>query len=61
MTKIFPSRGEARKALVANAVSVNKQKITVETTLSEKDIFFGKYILIQFGKRKYFVINILNE
>ncbi len=61
ITKIFPSRGEARKALVANAVSVNKQKITVETTLSEKDVFFGKYILIQFGKRKYFVINILNE
>lgn len=61
MTKIFPSRGEARKALAANAVSVNKQKITVESALTTNDVFFGKYILIQFGKRKYFVINILNE
>ncbi len=58
MTGIFPSRGEARKALTANAVSVNKQKIQVETLISANDIIFGKYILIQFGKRKYFVINI---
>ncbi|MGV3695769.1 tyrosine--tRNA ligase [Flavobacterium sp.] len=58
MTGIFPSRGEARKALTANAVSVNKQKIQVETLISASDIIFGKYILIQFGKRKYFVINI---
>lgn len=61
MTKIFPSRGEARKAIAANAVSVNKQKIQVESTLSADNIFFEKYILIQFGKRKYFVINLLNE
>lgn len=61
MTKIFPSRGEARKALASNAVSVNKQKIQVETLITESDIFFDKYILIQFGKRKYFVINIENQ
>jgi tyrosyl-tRNA synthetase len=58
MTGIFTSRGEARKALTANAVSVNKQKIQVETLISTNDIFFEKYILIQFGKRKYFVIRV---
>ncbi|MGC4040617.1 MAG: tyrosine--tRNA ligase [Flavobacterium sp.] len=58
MTGIFTSRGEARKALAANAVSVNKQKIGVETPITANDIFFEKYILIQFGKTKYFVINI---
>jgi len=58
ITGIFPSRGEARKALAANSVSVNKQKIQVETLITANDIFFEKYILIQFGKRKYFVINI---
>ncbi|MEO8515398.1 MAG: tyrosine--tRNA ligase [Flavobacterium sp.] len=61
MTSIFPSRGEARKAIAANAVSVNKQKIQLESKLTVDDIIFGKYILIQFGKRKYFVINIINE
>lgn len=57
-TKIFSSRGEARKALANNAVSVNKQKIQVETLITKEDIFFDKYILIQFGKKKYFVINV---
>ncbi len=61
MTAIFPSRGEARKAIAANAVSVNKQKIQLESTLTVDDIFFDKYILIQFGKKKYFVINVSNE
>lgn len=61
MTGIFSSRGEARKGITANAVSVNKQKIQVESTLTFTDIIFDKYILIQFGKNKYFVINIVND
>jgi tyrosyl-tRNA synthetase len=62
LTQIFTSRGEARKALASNAVSVNKEKIQVETLLTLKDVFFGKYILVQFGKKKkYFVINVEND
>jgi len=58
VTKIFPSRGEARKALAANAVAVNKEKITDAYRLSQKDLVLGKYILVQFGKKKYFVITV---
>lgn len=62
LTQIFTSRGEARKALASNAVSVNKEKIQVETLLTLKDVFFEKYILVQFGKKKkYFVINVEND
>jgi len=62
LTQIFTSRGEARKALASNAVSVNKEKIQVETLLTLKDVFFEKYILVQFGKKKkYFVINVVND
>ncbi|MEO7978349.1 tyrosine--tRNA ligase, partial [Flavobacterium sp.] len=62
LTKIFPSRGEARKALASNAVAVNKEKIQVESLLTLNDVFFDKYILVQFGKKKkYFVINIEND
>ncbi|KFF04927.1 tyrosine--tRNA ligase [Flavobacterium reichenbachii] len=62
LTQIFTSRGEARKALASNAVSVNKEKIQVETLLTLKDIFFEKYILVQFGKKKkYFIINVEND
>jgi tyrosyl-tRNA synthetase len=57
-TKIFPSRSEARKALAANAVAVNKEKITDAYKLSDKDLVLGKYILVQFGKKKYFVISV---
>jgi tyrosyl-tRNA synthetase len=55
-TGIFPSRGEARKALTANAVAVNKDKVNENYTLSETDIILGKYILVSFGKKKNFVI-----
>ena len=58
VTKIFPSRGEARKGLVANAVAVNKEKITVDYKLSDKDLVLGKYILVQFGKNKSFVLTV---
>lgn len=62
LTKIFPSRGEARKALASNAVAINKEKIQVETLLTLSNVFFDKYILVQFGKKKkYFVINVEND
>jgi len=62
LTQIFPSRGEARKALASNAVSVNKEKIQVETMFTSKNVFFDKYILVQFGKKKkYFIINVEND
>ncbi|KGO87305.1 tyrosyl-tRNA synthetase [Flavobacterium rivuli WB 3.3-2 = DSM 21788] len=58
VTKIFPSRGEARKGIVANAVAVNKEKITIDYKLSDKDLVLGKYILVQFGKNKSFVLTV---
>jgi tyrosyl-tRNA synthetase len=58
VTKVFPSRGEARKALAANAVAINKEKITDAYKLSDKNLVLGKYILIQFGKKKYFVLTV---
>lgn len=55
-TNIFPSRGEARKALAANAVAINKVKITEAYGLSAADVVLGKFILVSFGRRKNFVI-----
>ena len=59
VSKIFPSRGEARKGVAANAVSINKEKVAEGYMLSDKDIVLGKYILVQFGKKKYFVITVI--
>lgn len=58
-TQIFPSKGECRKMIQAGGVSINKQKIeSIEYTLSEKDLLNNRYILIQKGKKNYFIIKI---
>lgn len=58
LTGIFPSRGESRKALAANAVAINREKIGIDYKLSAADLLLGKYILVQHGKNKYFVITV---
>ena len=59
-TQVFPSKGEARKMVQGNGVSINKDKVAdVNYEISEKDIVDGKYILAQKGKKNYFIINVL--
>ena len=55
-TQIFASKGEARRMIKSNAVSINKEKITEAVQLSENDLLNGKYILAQKGKKNYFLI-----
>ncbi len=55
----FKSNGEARRMLKDNAVSINKQKIKEDYKLSEKDLINGKYILVQKGKKNYFVVKVV--
>ena len=56
-TTIFPSKGEARKMLQAGGVSLNKEKVQVVETQTDKNILLNdKYILIQKGKKNYFLI-----
>ncbi len=55
-TQIFASKGEARRMIKSNAVSINKEKIKENHQLSENDLLNGKYILAQKGKKNYFLI-----
>lgn len=55
-TQIFSSKGEARRMIKSNAVSINKEKITEDVQLSENNLLNGKYILAQKGKKNYFLI-----
>ena len=57
-TKIFGSKGDARRMIKNNAVSINKDKITEDVQLSENDLLNGKYILVQKGKKNYFLITV---
>ncbi len=54
-TGFLKSKGEARRALKENSISVNKQKVTEEKVLSFDDLINGKYIILQRGKRNYFL------
>lgn len=59
-TLVFSSKGEARKMVQGNGVSINKDKISdIAYEVSGKDIVDGKYILAQKGKKNYFIINVL--
>ncbi|MGY8987995.1 MAG: tyrosine--tRNA ligase, partial [Flavobacteriales bacterium] len=55
-TQVFASKGEARRMIQSNAVSVNKEKITEDFQISENNLLNGKYILAQKGKKSYFLI-----
>ncbi len=55
-TGIFPSKGEARRTLKENAVSVNKEKVSEEFTVDGKCLLNDRYILVQKGKKNYYLV-----
>jgi len=56
-TGIFPSKGEARKMWQAGGISINKCKIgTDKATIAMADLLRDKYLLIQKGKKNYYLV-----
>src|SRR6056297_2141766 len=56
-TQVFASKGEMRRLLKGGGLSINKEKIQdVELTLDTSYLLNNKYILVQKGKKKYFVL-----
>lgn len=55
-TTIYSSKGEARKAIQGNGVSINKEKIKLERKIGASDLLYNKYILAQKGKKDYYLI-----
>ncbi|MFI0492124.1 tyrosine--tRNA ligase [Flavobacterium sp.] len=58
-TGFLKSNGEARRALTANSISVNKEKVTEEFELSTKDLINNQFVLLQSGKKNYFVVRVV--
>ncbi len=52
------SNGEARRALKENSISVNKEKVTEGYSITSKDLINNKFILLQRGKKNYFVLKV---
>jgi tyrosyl-tRNA synthetase len=55
-TNIFSSKGEARRMLKEGGVQVNKKKVDESFILDEHILSNGKYILVQKGKKNYFLV-----
>jgi tyrosyl-tRNA synthetase len=56
-TQVFPSKGELRRTIQGGGVSINKEKVlTEEITIGTERLLNDKYILIQKGKKNYFLI-----
>lgn len=56
-SKIFPSKGEARKMIQNGGLSINRKKVAaINETIDEQKLLHGKYLLVQKGKTNYFLI-----
>ena len=55
-TGFLASNGDARRALKENAISVNKEKVKEDFTISKEDLIANKYVLLQRGKKTYYLL-----
>lgn len=55
-TQILASKGEVRRALKENSLSINKEKVKEDFVTSSENLLNEQYILVQKGKKNYFII-----
>lgn len=55
-TGFLASNGEARRELKQNSISVNKEKVKEDYRITVSDLINNKFILLQRGKRNYFIL-----
>ncbi len=55
-THFLPSNKEARRAIKENSVSVNKDKVSAEIIIDKSHLVSEKYLLLQRGKKKLFLV-----
>ena len=58
-TNFLASNGEARRALKENSISVNKEKVGEDYTISNADLINDTYVIINRGKRSTFIIRVV--
>ena len=58
-TQCFASKGEMRKLVQGGGVSLNKEKLAqFDRPIEEADLIAGKYLLVQRGKKNYYLITV---
>ncbi len=54
------SNSEVRRGLKENSISVNKEKVTEDCIIRPKDLIAEKFVLLQRGKKSYFLLKIVD-
>ncbi len=57
-TGFFKSNGDARRALMANSISVNREKINENFVLKSENLINDKFVLLQSGKKNYYILSV---
>jgi tyrosyl-tRNA synthetase len=52
----MPSKGEARKMIQQNAISINKEKMADGTNVGMSHLINSRYMLVQKGKKNYYLV-----
>ena len=59
-TGLCPSKGQARKDVDAGGIYLaNIRENNVQRMVAEKDLMFGKYLLLRKGKRNYAILKVV--
>jgi tyrosyl-tRNA synthetase len=59
-TGFLSSKGEARRNLEQNAISLNKEKVAAEMIVDKSQLINDKFLLLQKGKKNYFVVQLVD-
>jgi tyrosyl-tRNA synthetase len=57
--QIFSSKSEARRMLKEGGVAINKEKVTEEFEINESRLLNNKYLLVQKGKKNYYLVKVV--
>ena len=58
-SKIFPSKGEARKTIQGGGVSINRKKVNeVQMKVDNSHLLHDKFILVQKGKKHHYLVEV---
>ena len=60
-TGFLSSNSEARRELKQNSISVNKEKVGEDYVITEADLIRDRYVLLQRGKKNYFILSVAQE
>ncbi len=57
-TQILASKGEARRGLKENSISINKEKVKEGFVVDSSCLLNDRYVLVQKGKKNYFIVRV---